>query len=221
MTKLIGVIILALSIGCLAQSPVPDDGSLRYNFGGPLAGYFLLGLGSQAERSVSFMVGGGKFWEGPLRGPTPSQPLEGPTPSQPFDLRGLHQVKFHTGPILNQQAPYDYRSGAQFGPGGHFSLTSEVIPFLFCGTLADGQACTYNAKWVWASLDSLTLSDGTYIYTFRGELVGTYFDPVVKTLKHVRGFYEQPSLDQNNPFAGANGQQSWGAGTLQIILEVQ
>jgi hypothetical protein len=211
MKKLIGVTILALSITCFAQAPVPD-GSLNYNFGGPLAGYFLLGLGSQMERSVSFMVGGGKFWQGPL---------DGPTPSQPFDFRGLHQVKFRTGPVLNQQPPYDYSSGARFAAGGHFSLTSEVIPFLFCGTIADATACTYHAKWVWAALDRLTLSDGTCIYTFRGELIGTYFDPPTGTVRHVRAFYEQPSLDQNNPFGDGDGQQSWGAGTLQVILQVQ
>jgi hypothetical protein len=212
MKKLIGVIILALSVSCLAQTPPPDDGSLHYNFGGPLAGYFLLGLGSQPERSVSFMVGGGKFWEGQL---------QGPTPSQPFNFQGGHVVKFHTGPILNQQYPYDYSNGAHFGPGGHFSLASEALPYLFCGSAADGKACTYDAHWVWASLDLLTLSDGTYIYTFRGELMGTYFDPPSGTVHHVRAFYEQPSLDQYNPFAGQNGQQSWGAGTLQVILSVQ
>jgi hypothetical protein len=212
MKKFIGVIIVALSIGCLAQTPVPDDGSLHYNFGGPLAGYFLLGLGSLPERSVSFMVCCGKFWEGQL---------QGPTPEQAFGLQGGQPLKFRTGPILNQQLPYDYSSGAQFGPGGHFSLSQGPIKYLFCGEGPDGNPCTYDAKWVWASLDRLTLSDGTYIYTFRGELTGTYFDPAVGSLKHVRAFYEQPSLAQYNLFSPPDGQQSWGAGTLQVILEVQ
>jgi hypothetical protein len=64
MKKVIGVILLALSIGCLtaaAQLPSCQDGSLRFDFAAVPSGVFLPGFGFVGEPIVTFYLYGGKF----------------------------------------------------------------------------------------------------------------------------------------------------------------
>lgn len=207
------ILILSLSLSCVSQVKV-NNGSLKYNFGGPISGYSLLGVASNCsvqECRITFNEIAGKFWNGKLQ--APDRQCQGLGPD---DFRGCHSVVFETGPLLTG----NYADGATFGPGGVFHLRSEQIFALPCGTYsADptlNQACTYDAHWVNSEVIRKDLSDGTHVYTFQGELFGVYFDPPLGKRIHIRAFFQITSGSWNNLFSEQQGQQSWSGGTLTI-----
>lgn len=212
MKKLLMVVtMLCASTMALAQV---NDGSLKYDFGGPISGFFLLGVGQcgqLSECAVTFNVIAGKFWNGELTGPDADlAPVGFDAYLQPQTDEG-HRVHFQTGPLVS--GSYDKR--ARFGRGGHFHLVSSSVPYLGC---TSDRNCTYDGKWIWSRVRRTDLSDGSRVYEFDGELIGTYYDQFVGQLLKVRAHYHQLSGDWNNLLlTPANAQQSWSGGSLDVF----
>lgn len=188
-----------LTILLLCLPGFAQDGHLKFNFSAPIGGYFLPGFGG-GEASVNFATCCGKFY-------VFLDPKQG--------YSGLHSVRFKTGPLVAGT----YSLGAQFGEGGQFDLVSGEAPFLPCSA---AKPCSYSGKWLWSAITVLEQPDGSHIYRFEGMLSGTYSDMLSGTRHHIRAHYQQESLDWLNLFGVDDGsQQSWGIGSLQVILSEQ
>jgi hypothetical protein len=217
MKKVIGVIILALSIGCLtadAQLPSCKDGSLRFDFAAVPSGIYLMSV-SYPEPVVTFYLYGGKFVPCGMTGNTPPG----------------HFYRFRTGPRTDGGAPGDYTHGATFGPGGWFHLyASDNLfghYFLACG--AKGIPCTFDAvskyhqppAWDSATLTLKQLPNGTYVYEMTGTLSGTYTDAVAGVNPNVKAIFSQQTINSAGMLFGADQHQEFGGGALQVVNQTQ
>jgi len=216
MKKVIGVILLALSIGCLtaaAQLPSCKDGSLRFDFAAVPSGIYLMSL-SYPEPVVTFYLYGGKFVPCGTKGNTQG-----------------HFYRYRTGPRTDSGAPGDYTHGATFGRGGWFHLyASDDLGgryYLFCG--ANGVACTFDAvtkpgqppAWDSTTLALKPLPNGTYVYEITGTLSGTYTDAMAGVNPNVKAIFSQQTINSAGLLFGPDGHQEFGGGALQVVNQTQ
>jgi len=199
--------VLAVTVVLLAQSLMlaAQDGSLKLDFAATVSSVPLISVLNPPESAVTFYVYGGKFHLG-------GTPLENQSGSF---------MHYRTGPILNQQAPFDYAAGVEFSAGGNFFLQDDGAGHAFCQT----KKCVFSSGpgdgggWVWSRLEEEVESDGTIRYIFRGELIGSYSDSLV-SLKKVHAYFSQPILDSTHTFA-VDGPQTIGGGVLEVVLTPQ
>lgn len=115
---------------------------------------------------------------------------------------------FQTGPNLNRLNPHNYSKGASFGPGGGFDAYNRTAKWCT-------NQCHFSGTFVWAQLTRTTLSDGTYVYTFTGELAGRYTTDGGTT--PCRGYVTIPVFDEKTLIF--QGMTSLSYGGLQIIYQ--
>jgi len=120
---------------------------------------------------------------------------------------GSLSVNYQTGPVLYQLYPFKYSSGAQFGPGGNFTATA--------GTASACSGCQFLGAWKWTTLRVDVLSSGEYVYTFSGELSGTFVDSVGNK-HHASASYTQHMQPQSGLLGDAS-VEGFGAGGLSIV----
>ena len=118
----------------------------------------------------------------------------------------LPTITYQTGPIQYQQKPFDYRQGAAFTSGGAF----QVVGTPNC------QLCAFTGSWVsyTFSFDGLT-STGLYLYSMRGELVGTFTDQFGHQ-SQANAYYRQ-SLEPEAQMYTLAGVYGVRAGSLVVM----